>query len=148
MAMAALRLVFVFVLTVTAVPGQDAVPVGAGSPAPEIDWTQIVQSPEPAKYQSGLTGQYTVLQFLAPVTPNTQAICQWNKLIAQFRDRPVQFVWIASENWSLVQPFLREHPMDGWLLIDENNDIARAYGCETGGDVIIDPSGKIAGFTP
>jgi uncharacterized protein (TIGR03435 family) len=87
------------------------------------------------------------LQFLPPVTANAQAIGQWNEMIAQFRDRPVQFVWIATENWSVVKPFLREHPMDGWLLIDEKNEAARAYGCEMGGDVIINPSGRIAGFT-
>jgi uncharacterized protein (TIGR03435 family) len=133
---------------VTTVLGQDTVPAKAGDRAPEIDWTKVVQSPESAKYQPSLTGQYTVLQFVPPVTPNAQAIGQWNKLIAQFRDQPVQFVWIASENWSLVQPFLREHPMRGWLLIDEKNDIAREYGCEMGGDVIVDPLGKIAGFTP
>jgi uncharacterized protein (TIGR03435 family) len=147
MAMVARLLVFVFVLAVTTVFGQDAVPLKAGNRAPEIDWTKIVQSPESAKYHPSLTGQFTVLQFLPPVTPNAQAIGQWNKTIAQFRDRPVQFVWIASENWSVVQPFLREHPMDGWLLIDEKNDAARAFGCEMGGDVIIDPSGNIAGFT-
>jgi hypothetical protein len=88
-----------------------------------------VQSPESAKGHPSLTGLYTVLQFLPPVTGNAQAIAQWNKTIAKFRDRPVQFVWIASENWSAVQPFLRERPMDGWLLIDEKNDAARAYGC-------------------
>jgi hypothetical protein len=106
-----------------------------------------VQSPESAKYKPSLTGQYTVLQFLPPVTPNAGAIGRWNELIAKFRDRPIQFVWIASENWSVVQPFLREHPMDGWVLIDEKNEGARAYGCDMGGDVILDPSGKIAGFT-
>ena len=95
--------------------------VKAGDRAPEIDWTKIVQSPESAKYRPGLTGQYTVLQFVPPVTANAQAIGQWNKLIAKFKDRPVQFIWIASENWSAVQPFLREHPMDGWLPIVGKN---------------------------
>jgi hypothetical protein len=95
--------------------------VKAGDRAPVIDWTKIVQSPESAKYRLGLTGQYTVLQFVPPVTANAQAIGQWNKLIAKFKDRPVQFIWIASENWSAVQPFLREHPMDGWLPIVGKN---------------------------
>jgi hypothetical protein len=43
--------------------------VKAGDCAPEIDWTKIEKSPESAKYQPSLTGQYTVLQFLPPVTP-------------------------------------------------------------------------------
>lgn len=126
---------------------QGPAPVKAGDIAPQIDWTKIVQSPESAKYRPGLTGHYTVLQFLPRVTANAQAICRWNELIAQFRDRPVRFIWIASEPWQAVQPFLREHPMNGWLLIDEKNEAARAYGCEMGGNVIVDPSGKIVGFT-
>ena len=146
--MAGPLLVSVFVLVAGVAFGQDAAPVKAGDRAPEIDWSKIVQSPESAKYQPSLTGQYTVLQFLPPVTPNAQAIDHWNELIAKFRDQPVQFVWIASEDWSVVQPFLREHPMNGWLLIDEKNAAARAYGCEMGGDAIVDPSGKITGFTP
>jgi uncharacterized protein (TIGR03435 family) len=124
-----------------------AAPVKAGDIAPQIDWNKIVQSPESEKPQPGLAGQYTVLQFLPPVTPNAKAIVRWNELIAQFRDQPVRFIWIASEAWRAVQPFLREHPMDGWLLIDEKNDAARAYGCEMGGNVIVDPSGTIVGFT-
>jgi len=41
--------------------GQDAVPLKAGDPAPEIDWSKVVCSPEAAKYQPNLAGQYTVL---------------------------------------------------------------------------------------
>lgn len=125
--MAARFLAFLFV-SATAAFAQGAAPVRAGDRAPEIDWSKIVQSPESAKYQPSLTGQYTVLQFLPPVTANPQAIGQWNKLIAKFRDRPVQFIWIATEKWTRVQPFLREHPMGGWLLIDEKTDAAHAYG--------------------
>lgn len=144
--MAAPLRVFLFALVVSVTFGQETAPVKAGDRAPEIDWAGIMQSPESAKYHPGLTGQYTILQFL-PVTPNAQAIDRWNDLIAKFRDQPVQFVWIASEEWSKVQPFLRDHPMNGWLLIDEKKDAAREYGGERGGDVIVGPSGKIVGFT-
>lgn len=123
--MAAPLLVLLFALAASVVFGQGAAPVKAGDRAPEIDWTKLTQSPETAKYRATLTGRYTVLRFLPPVTPNAQAIDRWNELIAKFRDQPVQFVWIASENWSVVQPFLREHPMDGWLSIDETNHAAR-----------------------
>jgi peroxiredoxin len=144
--MSARLLVFLLVLIASVAFGQDPAPAKAGDRAPEIDWTKIVQSPESAKYQPSLMGQYTVLQFLPPVTPNVQAVDHWNELIAKFRDQPLQFVWIASEKWSAVQPFLREHPLNGWLLIDEKNEAARSYGCEMGGDAIVDPFGKIVGF--
>lgn len=143
--MAAKLLVYLFAVG-TAVFGQDAGQVRAGDPAPEIDWTRIVRSPESAKYRPNLAGQYTVVQFLPNVTANAQAVGQWNDLIAKFADKPVQFVWIASEHWSAIEPFLREHPMNGWLLVDEKSETARACGCE-GEDAVIDPSDRIAGFT-
>ena len=121
-------------------------PVKAGDPAPQIDWTRVVRSPASAKYSPTLTGQYTVLQFL-PVTPNTQAVGRWNDMIAKFTGQPVQFVWFATEPRSAVEPFLKDHPIDGWLLIDENREVARAYGGEFVEDIIVDPSGRIAGFT-
>jgi uncharacterized protein (TIGR03435 family) len=127
--------------------GQDAVAVKAGDPAPEIDWTKVVRSPESAQYRPTLAGQYTVLRFLPNVTANAETIGRWNDLIAEFRDKPIQFVWIASESRAEIEPFLREHPMNGWLLVDEKGEAARAYGSAIGEDAIIDPAGKIAGFT-
>ncbi len=125
----------------------DSVPLRAGNRAPEIDWTLVVRSPPSAKYSPTLTGQYTILRFL-PVTPNPHALARWNDLIARFTGQPVQFVWISYEPSSATELFLRDHPINGWLLIDEKSYIARAYGIKFGDDVIIDPTGRIAGFTP
>ena len=145
--MAARLLLCLFVFVIPALFAQDAARVHAGDRAPEIDWTGIVRSPASAQDQPNLAGQYTVLRFLPNVTSNPQAIRLWNDMIAQFQDQPVQFVWIASERWSSVKPFLRQHPMSGWLLIDEKGEAERAYGCQFGEDVIVDPLGNIAGFT-
>jgi hypothetical protein len=38
-----------------------------------------------------------VLLFLRPVSRNEQAVSSWNKLVEQFADKPVNFVWIANE---------------------------------------------------
>ena len=110
-----------------------------GDRAPEIDWSKVVRAPEAAGYHPGLTGQYTLLSFLPNVTANAQTISHWNDLIAKFADKPVRFLWIASESWSAVEPLLKEHPMSGWLLIDEQGEVARAYGFHFG-DAVIDPS--------
>ena len=134
-------------LTAGTASGQHGVPMKAGDRAPEIDWTGIVQSPLSPGFAPSLTGQHTVLSFFPNITANAKAIERWNDLISKFADQPVQFVWIASENKSAVETFLRGHPMKGWLLIDEKNKAAREYGCQEGCDVIVGPSGKIAGFT-
>jgi uncharacterized protein (TIGR03435 family) len=145
--MAARLLVFLFSVAAASSFAQDTARVKAGDPAPVIDWSKAVRSPESAKYRPNLAGQYTVLRFL-PITPNTQAVERWNDLMTTFGGRPVQLVWIAPESQTEIEPFLRDHPINSWVLADEKREIAHAYGIETGGDAIIDPSGMIAGFTP
>lgn len=140
------RLLLLFSIVISISFGQNAATMKAGDQAPEIDWSKVVRSPESARYQPNLAGQYTVLQFL-PITPNAQAVERWNELAGAFSGKGVQFVWIASEPQARIEPFLRDHPINGWLLADEKREIANAYGIETGDDVIVDSSGKIAGFT-
>jgi uncharacterized protein (TIGR03435 family) len=140
-------LLWVFAVTAATAAAQDSVPPKAGDHAPEINWTGVVQLARSVKIPPNLNGQYTVLRFLPNITANAREIGRWNDLISKFEDQPVQFVWIASENKAAVETFLREHPIKGWLLIDEKNEVARDYGCQMGGEVIVAPSGKIAGFT-
>lgn len=119
----------------------------AGDPAPEVDWTKLVRSPESSKDTPSLAGQFTLLQFL-PLTPNRKAVARWNDLIAQFEGKPVQFVWVVSESSSAIEPFLREHPLNGWLLPDELRETASAWGCDEGTVLaIVGPSGTLLGFT-
>jgi uncharacterized protein (TIGR03435 family) len=89
-----------------------------------------------------------VIEFLPYVTANPQAVSGWNELVARFADKPVNFVWIASEEETALVPWLREHPVSGWLLLDPKRDTARAYGVELGDNAIVDTNGRIAGFTP
>jgi uncharacterized protein (TIGR03435 family) len=145
--MVARLLLFLIVFSMSALPRQNETHIKAGDDAPEIDWSKAVHSPDLAQYYPSLVGRYTVLQFLPTVTANTQIIGLWNDLVTKFADQPVQFVWIASEPWSSVQPFLRQHPIKGWLLIDEGKTAAHAYGCEMGDTAIINSVGKIIGFT-
>jgi hypothetical protein len=121
-----LQTVLVLLLSAAVFAQDDAALLRAGDPAPEIDWARVIRSPASAKYSPTLTGQYTILRFL-PITPSKQAIARWNDLIAKFTNQPVQFVWIAAEPSSIVEPFLRKHPMDGWLLIDEKREVTNAW---------------------
>jgi len=124
---------------------QQPAPVKAGDAAPEIDWSKIIRSPDSAAYRPNLVGRYSIIRFSPNLTANARLIARWNELVAG-RDA-VQFLWIASEPAAHVEPFLAEHPLAGWLLLDEENKMARAFGCELFCDVAIDPAGKIVGFT-
>jgi uncharacterized protein (TIGR03435 family) len=121
-------------------------PVKAGDPAPDLTWTRIIASTASGGPQS-LIGQVTVLVFLPLVSHNEQTLAIWNRLVEEFADQPVNFVWIANEAEESLVPFLQNHPVRGWMVLDPAQESCRSYGVEVAGDVLIDPHGKIAGFT-
>lgn len=96
---------------------------------------------------TGLSGQVTVLLFLRPISHNEEAVGRWNKLVEQFADRQVNFVWIANEKEETLAPFLKKQPVRGWLVLDPAEDSYKAYGVEGAAGVLIDAHGTIAGFT-
>jgi uncharacterized protein (TIGR03435 family) len=88
-----------------------------------------------------------VLLFLRPVSANEEAVSSWNKLVEQFADKPVSFVWIANEREESLGPFLKTHPVRGWMVLDPQDESYKAYGIEGGAGVLIEPGGTIPGFT-
>jgi uncharacterized protein (TIGR03435 family) len=144
---------FLLAVIVAGVFGQGPTPVKAGDLAPGIVWTSILQ---PGTFANGgpenLLGRVTVIFLFPNVSSNPSLVSRWNQLLAQFADKPVNFVWITSESGPELAQWLQVHPVHGWLLLDSNGDTARAYGMERPGTlgadaVIVDRNGRIAGFT-
>lgn len=134
-------------IAVAAVFGQNSASLKAGDVAPNLIWTRILQSPggsgsDPVSF----LGHLTVVGFFPVVSPNQQLVSQWNQLVANFADQPVQFVWVCSEYQPPLDAWLQDHPVNGWLLLDPLGATAQAYGVEFGG-MIVDTNGRIAGFT-
>jgi peroxiredoxin len=130
----------------TALFGQSPTPLKAGDHAPPIIWTRILQ-PLTNEAPPPFLGRTTVIGFFPNVSSNASSVSRWNKLIAQFAGKSVNFVCITSESEPALASWLLEHPMNGWLLLDPTGETTRAYGAELSGTVIIDSSGRIAGFT-
>jgi len=123
----------------------------AGDPAPEVLYTKVLHSPgssaNPAPWTSAnFSGQVTVIAFFPDTTDNLQAVTRWNALLKQFANKTVQFVWITGEKEASLLPWLAEHPVDGWVLLDTEGETGRAYGLETPEMVIIGPDQDIVGF--
>ena len=123
----------------------------AGDPAPDILYTKVLHSPgssaDPAPWTSAnLSGQVTVIAFFPDTTDNPQAVTGWNALVKQFSKKPAQFVWITGEKESSLLPWLAEHPVEGWVLLDAEGDTGRAYGLERPETVIIGADRNILGF--
>jgi uncharacterized protein (TIGR03435 family) len=148
-----LRLTFFLLAVIVAgVFGQGPTPVKAGDLAPGIVWTNILQPATPANSGlENLIGRVTVIFLFPNVSSNPSLVSRWNLLLAQFADKPVNFVWITSESGPELAQWLQIHPVHGGLLLDSNWDTARAYGMERSGAgahaVIVDRNGRIAGFT-
>jgi uncharacterized protein (TIGR03435 family) len=104
-----------------------------GSPAAEISWDK-------------LKGKVVVLEFWATwCGPCVQSIPHLNDLAEQFRDKPVIFISVTSENEDVVRLFLKSHPMKAWLGLDDYevlNKTFHVHGIPHA--VIVDATGRIA----
>lgn len=104
-----------------------------GSPASEISWDK-------------LQGKVVVLEFWATwCAPCIQAIPHLNELAEQFKDRPVIFISLTSENEDVVRLFLRDHPMKTWVGLDDYEVLNKAFHVQgIPHAVIVDVKGRIA----
>lgn len=126
--------------------GEVSMPVKAGDPAPNLTWTKVIASDANSVGPQNLSGT-AVLLFVGPVSINEETLSHWNNLVQQFADKQVNFVWIANEKEELLAPFLKMHPVRGWMVLDPEEQSFKAYGIEGGDAVLINSNGKIAGFT-
>jgi uncharacterized protein (TIGR03435 family) len=121
--------------------------VKAGDVAPDITVTETLRSPVPSSWsQSNLSGQVTALAFFPDTSHNLQAVTMWNATIEKFAGKPVQFVWITGEQESTLQPWLAQHPIQGWVLQDAMGKTGNAYGMELPTNVIVGADRRIIGF--
>jgi uncharacterized protein (TIGR03435 family) len=119
----------------------------AGDLAPDLTFTKVLHAGGSTAWTADkLYGRVTVLQFLPYVSGNPDVVKKWNALVTQFKGEPIQFVWIAAEDETTLLPFLKDHPIEGWMFLDPNKETGRAYGLETPEPVIIGADHRILGF--
>ncbi len=122
----------------------------AGDFAPDIVFTEILNAAAPVPpatwSPANLSGRLTVLTLLPVVSHNLQAIGRWNALVKQFRDKQVQFVWVAGEYQPPLRPWLEKHPVQGWLFLDPLGATGHAYGMELPSALLIGGDRRILGF--
>ena len=119
----------------------------AGDLAPEVSFDKILSAPDHASWTAAsLFGQITVMTFYPNTSQNLQLVARWNALIDQFAEKPVRFVWITGQKESSLSPWLAEHPLKGFVLLDANGATGRSYGMELPATVIIGVDGRIIGF--
>jgi peroxiredoxin len=117
----------------------------AGDLVPEMTVEKVIASPDSATWRhENLIGRVTVFVFFPNIYDSTEALSRrWNELVDRFADK-VQFVMIARDDKSKLKPWLERNPLKGWLLLDSNSEMARAFGRPN--TVFVDRNGRILGF--
>jgi uncharacterized protein (TIGR03435 family) len=119
----------------------------AGDLAPDLTFTKVLHNGGSTPWTADkLYGRVTVLQFLPYVSGNPDVVKKWNALVSQFQGEPIQFCWIAAEDEATLLPFLKDHPIEGWVFLDPNKETGRAYGLETPEPVIVGTDHRVLGF--
>lgn len=124
--------------------------LSVGEPAPPLAVKQLLQAPEGAKtVWPDLQGKAVVLEFWATwCAPCVEQIPHWNALAERFRDRPIQFLAVSSEDPEMVAQFLDKRPMAGWIGLDPGGAAFKAYGVEgVPYTVLVDAKGVVRGIT-
>ncbi|HAO79285.1 MAG TPA: hypothetical protein DCQ92_09965 [Verrucomicrobia subdivision 3 bacterium] len=104
-----------------------------GSPATEISWDK-------------LKGKVVVLEFWATwCGPCVQSIPHLNDLAEQFKNKPVVFISVTSENEDVIRLFLKNHSMKAWVGLDDYEVLNKAFHVQgIPHAVIVDATGHIA----
>jgi len=144
----------IFILLVFSVYGihaQDETTVfKVGDMAPPFALEAILQAPvETEKIQEHLKGKVVVVEFWATwCGPCRKAIPHLNELVKEFVSKPVQFLSVSNEEEWKVENFLKVTPISGWIGLDRDGSLLKAYRLKTiPQTVVIDQNGRIAALT-
>jgi len=118
------------------------------APAPPLTLS-LLQAPSGTDVTwEALRGNVVVLEFWATWCGGCRdQIPHLNRLEEQFRDKPVRFISLTDEEPGIVQRFLKDYPISGWIGLDSNEQTFRRYdinGRPT--TVLVDSAGVVRGI--
>jgi uncharacterized protein (TIGR03435 family) len=121
-----------------------------GDMAPAFHLEAVLQAPVDAeKIQELLKGKIVVVEFWATwCGPCRKVIPHLNELVKEFESKPVRFLSVSDEEEWKVKNFLKVNPISGWIGLDRDGSLLKAYGLKTiPQTVVIDRNGRIAALT-
>jgi thiol-disulfide isomerase/thioredoxin len=121
-----------------------------GTPAPPLQFTQLLQAPPGAKADwNALRGKVVVLEFWATTCSSCVIeIPHLNQLAASLDPAKFQLIYVDNENPKVVQKFLAKMKMAGWVGIDTTSRVITRYGGQARPiTVIVDGQGRIVTYT-
>jgi uncharacterized protein (TIGR03435 family) len=121
-----------------------------GTPAPPLQFTQLLQAPPGARTDwAALRGKVVVLEFWATwCGPRVTSIPHLNQLAASLDPARFQFISVDDEYPKVVQEFLTKRKMAGWAGIDTTGGVFKRYGVEPRPTtIIVNQEGRIVAAT-
>ncbi|HEX3626857.1 MAG TPA: TIGR03435 family protein [Verrucomicrobiae bacterium] len=121
-----------------------------GDIPPPLTLSKTIQGPPAAQISwDKLKGKVVVLEFWATwCGPCVKAIPHLNDLAEQFKNKPVVFISVTSENEDVVRLYPKNHPIKAWVGLDDYETLNRAFHVKgIPHAVIVDADGRIAAIT-
>ena len=121
-----------------------------GDRSPLLKATTLLQAPAGASLDAEtLKGKVVVLEFWATwCGPCVLAIPHLNELAEKFKDKPVQFIAITSEDEATVKTFLANKPINAWVALDADKAMNAAFAVSAiPHTVVLGKDGLIAAVT-
>ena len=121
-----------------------------GTPAPPLQFTQLLQAPPGAKADwHSLRGKVVVLEFWATWCEGCVAeIPDLNRLVASLDPTKFQFISVDDEDLKIVQTFLAKRKMAGWAGVDTTGGVFKRFGVGARpATIIVDRKGRIVAVT-
>lgn len=118
-----------------------------GDVPPALILAKVIQGPPVADVNwEKLKGKVVVLEFWATwCGPCVATTPHLNDLAEQFKDKPVVFISVTSENEDVVRAFLKNHSIKAWVGLDDYEILNKAFHVKgIPHAVIIDSAGRIA----
>lgn len=121
--------------------------VKVGDPAPTLHLDVVLQAPraKPVTWDA-LKGNVVVIEFWATwCGPCRTALPHLNELASQYQNKPVRFISITDEEEWKVKAFLSVNPITGWVGIDHEGSLYKAFGFKTiPQTILVDRKGRVA----
>lgn len=124
-----------------------------GTPAPPLQFTQLLQAPPGTKTDwESLRGKVVVLEFwFTKCEPCIEEIPHLSKLITELDPAKFQFISVDGlpmEDEKVVQEFLTKRKMPGWVGVDTTGSVAASYGVRAfPTTVLVNGQGRIVAVT-